>query len=81
MVAGMTTKRLHGARTGALPNFIAPQLATLVKDPPPGDEWLHELKVDGYRMFIACDVCVQRCVNYKLMMHAWCVTLPALLLM
>ena len=33
-----------------MPEFVAPQLATLVKDPPPGDEWFHELKFDGYRM-------------------------------
>ncbi|HZI77937.1 MAG TPA: non-homologous end-joining DNA ligase [Vicinamibacterales bacterium] len=27
-----------------------PQLATLVKRPPDGDDWLHEIKYDGYRM-------------------------------
>jgi bifunctional non-homologous end joining protein LigD len=27
-----------------------PQLATLVKAPPAGDAWLHEIKFDGYRM-------------------------------
>jgi bifunctional non-homologous end joining protein LigD len=26
-----------------------PQLATLVKTPPSGDDWLHEIKYDGYR--------------------------------
>jgi len=41
---------LHGARKAPIPNFTAPQLATLVKEPPAGDEWLHELKFDGYRM-------------------------------
>ena len=30
--------------------LVAPQLATLVKEPPDGNEWLHELKFDGYRM-------------------------------
>ena len=33
-----------------MPEFLAPQLATLVKEPPKGKEWLHELKFDGYRM-------------------------------
>lgn len=33
-----------------MPAFIPPQLATLVKEPPKGNEWLHELKFDGYRM-------------------------------
>lgn len=27
-----------------------PQLATLVKTPPAGDQWLHEIKLDGYRI-------------------------------
>ena len=27
-----------------------PQLATLAKQPPAGDRWLHEIKYDGYRM-------------------------------
>lgn len=43
-------KELTGARKAAMPEFIAPQLATLVREPPTGDEWLHELKFDGYRM-------------------------------
>ena len=39
-----------GASRSALPAFVAPQLATLVSAAPAGDEWLHELKVDGYRI-------------------------------
>lgn len=30
-----------------------PQLAKLVDDPPEGDDWLHELKWDGYRLLCA----------------------------
>ena len=33
----------------ALPNFIPPELATLVDHAPEGDFWLHEIKLDGYR--------------------------------
>lgn len=44
-----------GARKAKLPNFVPPQLATLVKEPPSGDEWLHELKFDGYRMLCRVD--------------------------
>lgn len=29
---------------------IAPELATLTDNPPKGNEWLHEVKFDGYRM-------------------------------
>ncbi|RWM96577.1 MAG: DNA ligase D [Mesorhizobium sp.] len=30
--------------------FIEPCLATLQRDAPPGEEWLHEVKFDGYRI-------------------------------
>ncbi|MDG6349019.1 DNA ligase D [Luteimonas sp. 8-5] len=30
----------------------APQLATLRETPPAGDDWLHELKWDGYRLLV-----------------------------
>jgi bifunctional non-homologous end joining protein LigD len=33
-----------------LPPFIEPQLATLVPQAPEGDDWIHELKFDGYRI-------------------------------
>ncbi len=33
-----------------MPEFIPPQLATLAPEAPEGDEWLHELKFDGYRL-------------------------------
>jgi bifunctional non-homologous end joining protein LigD len=46
---------LPGARKTALPGFVAPQLATLVKEPPSGTQWLHELKFDGYRMLCRID--------------------------
>ncbi|TPK90273.1 DNA ligase D [Mesorhizobium sp. B2-4-17] len=31
-------------------DFIEPQLATLERDAPSGEDWLHEVKFDGYRM-------------------------------
>lgn len=34
----------------ALPEFVPPQLASQTARPPGGAEWLHELKLDGYRM-------------------------------
>ncbi len=38
-----------GAVKGAVPEGLAPQLATAVGEPPAGDDWLHEIKLDGYR--------------------------------
>jgi bifunctional non-homologous end joining protein LigD len=32
-----------------LPTLYEPELATLAKAPPSGDEWLHEIKFDAYR--------------------------------
>jgi ATP-dependent DNA ligase len=39
----------------ASPGFIPPQLATLVKQAPDGPAWLHEIKLDGYRMAARLD--------------------------
>ena len=33
-----------------MPGFIKPQLATLKSKAPKGDQWLHEIKYDGYRL-------------------------------
>jgi len=42
--------KIKGARRGSLPRVLKPQLATAVKEPPPGEEWIHEIKFDGYRL-------------------------------
>ena len=34
----------------ALSSFVPPQLASPAKFPPIGEEWVHELKLDGYRI-------------------------------
>ena len=39
-----------GAVPAELPAFIEPQLASPTDVPASGDEWLHELKYDGYRV-------------------------------
>ena len=41
---------LEGAVKAPVPDFFAPELATLVKEAPQGDEWVNEMKLDGYRM-------------------------------
>ncbi len=33
-----------------MPGFINAQLATLKANAPKGDQWLHEIKFDGYRV-------------------------------
>ncbi|RPJ52301.1 MAG: DNA ligase D, partial [Acidobacteria bacterium] len=48
-------KESPGARKGKLPDFVAPQLATLVDDVPKGGSWVFEIKLDGYRELCRID--------------------------
>jgi bifunctional non-homologous end joining protein LigD len=41
---------IERGRKSRLADFVAPQLATLVDRVPQGDDWLHEIKFDGYRI-------------------------------
>jgi bifunctional non-homologous end joining protein LigD len=43
-------KKTKAAPNGDTPPFIAPQLCLLVERPPSGDNWIHEIKFDGYRV-------------------------------
>jgi len=38
------------ATVATIPDFVTPQLCTLVERPPGGEGWGHEIKLDGYRM-------------------------------
>jgi bifunctional non-homologous end joining protein LigD len=38
------------AREEPMPRVLSPQLATLAEHIPEGDDWLHEVKFDGYRI-------------------------------
>ena len=50
-----TYRNIAGARKSKLPAFVKPQLATLVDSVPQGNEWLHEIKFDGYRVLCRID--------------------------
>lgn len=41
---------IEGARKGDYPAGFSPQLASTRETPPTGEDWLHEIKWDGYRM-------------------------------
>jgi bifunctional non-homologous end joining protein LigD len=52
-------KKAKRAARAELPQFIAPQLATLVTETPRSGDWVYEVKHDGYRMlarFLGGDV-------------------------
>jgi bifunctional non-homologous end joining protein LigD len=43
-------ERVTGAKRAGFPGFIEPSLAQLVDTPPTTDDWVHEIKIDGYRL-------------------------------
>jgi DNA ligase D-like protein (predicted ligase) len=48
--------RRGGSRTDSpLPAFIPPQLSQPVEKPPSGPQWVHEIKLDGFRMAARID--------------------------
>jgi DNA ligase D-like protein (predicted ligase) len=55
--APATARPVAGRRraAAALPAWIPPQLTQLVDTAPEGEEWLHEIKFDGYRMHARLD--------------------------
>jgi bifunctional non-homologous end joining protein LigD len=57
-----TANSAEAAKLPRPPHF---QLATLVKAPPEGDDWVHELKYDGYRCAVAFAGGVARCYTRK----------------
>ncbi|MGF6920846.1 DNA ligase D [Paraburkholderia sp. 40] len=46
---------IEGAVAADLPASLKPELATLVDSAPPGDDWLYEIKFDGYRVLARID--------------------------
>jgi bifunctional non-homologous end joining protein LigD len=44
------TPKASKAKPEPMPDFVAPQLCQLVSTPPEGRNWIHELKLDGYRL-------------------------------
>jgi bifunctional non-homologous end joining protein LigD len=43
------------SKLAAPPRFVEPQLCKLVAKAPTGDQWIHEVKFDGYRMAARID--------------------------
>ena len=50
-----TVARRQRGEAAALPQWVAPQLTQPVDAAPEGNDWLHEIKYDGYRMHARLD--------------------------
>ena len=50
ILADASSSRRRGTKQTVMPSFIAPQLCRAVSCPPDGEDWVHEIKLDGYRM-------------------------------
>jgi bifunctional non-homologous end joining protein LigD len=53
--AQMSPASAAGAKKARMPAALSPTLATLVDSAPTGDDWIHEVKFDGYRMVSRID--------------------------
>jgi bifunctional non-homologous end joining protein LigD len=59
---GPKTAAKQAAKSRATPpRFVKPQLAHLVSDAPDGEDWLNEVKFDGYRCLVAVGGGTARC--------------------
>ena len=54
-LASQAVKSGPSRRGVPLPRFVRPQLSRPVDNPPSGPQWLHEIKLDGYRMAARID--------------------------
>jgi ATP-dependent DNA ligase len=48
-------RRSEGIPTAGLPQFVEPQLAQPREKPPASERWVHEIKLDGYRIHVRID--------------------------
>lgn len=65
-----------GAKPAKVPDFIDPELATLAPEAPAGDDWLHEIKLDGYRILARVEGPKVRLSSRR--GHDWTARLPSI---
>ncbi len=67
--------RVKGATEAPIPSFVEPELATLVKETPAGPDWVHEMKLDGYR--VVCRIEQGKVRLYTRNRNDWTAKFPA----
>jgi bifunctional non-homologous end joining protein LigD len=48
--AATSARKTAKVSSEAMPSFVPPQLCKTLSRPPHGDDWVHEIKFDGYRI-------------------------------
>ena len=76
MLAAFGRERTRSRATSVPAPDYRPQLASLVREPPRGDQWLHEIKYDGYRM--GCRVLNGRVTLISRNGQDWSANFPAI---
>jgi len=69
-------RKARAGKRGTLPDFVEPELATLAPEAPPGDGWLHEIKLDGYRILARLEDGHARLLSRR--GHDWTPRLPSI---
>lgn len=69
-------RKSGGDAAAALPAFVAPQLASLVAEAPPGKDWVYEIKYDGYRVMARVES--GKATLFTRSGHDWTARLPQL---
>jgi bifunctional non-homologous end joining protein LigD len=64
-----------GAVRGALPQAQEPQLCSIAEEPPEGEDWISEIKLDGYRLIVSVDQGAVRLLTRN--GHDWADRLPS----
>jgi bifunctional non-homologous end joining protein LigD len=54
-IGGAAVANLSGAVVAPLPKGVEPELPTLATAAPTGQDWVHEIKFDGYRILASVD--------------------------
>jgi bifunctional non-homologous end joining protein LigD len=57
--------RVHGAIKVANPGFIEPCDPTLREKPPRGEEWVYEIKADGYRAQLHLEAATSKSIRAR----------------
>src|SRR5690606_1483045 len=70
-------KNYTEASVEAMPRFVKPQLATLTDRAPEGENWLHEVKFDGYRLLARIEA--KKCKLFTRNNNDWSDRFPKLI--